>query len=279
MSTSEIVVCMDADTVFTKDTIRTLVRQFKDSRVGAIAGNVKVGNRLNALTIWQSLEYITIQNFDRGAYSVLHSVPVVPGAVGAWRRSAVLEAGGFESNIFAEDTDMTFKIRLLGYQTIADNDALAYTEAPDSVAALAKQRFRWAFGITQALWKHRNKLFKPKYGAFSMLVMPSMWLFNIFFQAIAPIVDITVILSIFSGQFEIVLFYTALLFVLDFVTSLLALKLDNEKVSQISWLFWQRFFYRQFMYVIIVKALFTAIKGGAVVWGKLQRKATNLLPS
>ena len=278
-ATTEIVVCMDADTIFTPTTVRHLVRQFRDPRVGAVAGNVKVGNRINLLTIWQSLEYITSQNFDRQAFAALDSVAVVPGAVGAWRKSAVMEAGGFESNTLAEDTDLTFKIRLLGYATRCDNDALAYTEAPDTVKMLAKQRFRWAFGILQALWKHKYQLFRPRYGAFSLVVMPSMWIFNIFMQALAPVVDLTIIIAILNGQLVTVLGYAAVFSLIDFLAALLAFGLDHEDRKQIFWLFWQRFFYREFMYYIILKALVAAARGGTVGWGKLQRKSTVSLPA
>jgi len=158
---TEIIVCLDADTIFAKDAISKLVQHFQDPRVGAVAGNVKVGNRDNPLTIWQSVEYITSQNFDRRAYAALNSVPVVPGAIGAWRKSAVLEAGGYHANTLAEDTDLTFRIRLLGYNIQTENEALSYTEVPDTVASLAKQRFRWSFGILQSPWKHRDALFQP----------------------------------------------------------------------------------------------------------------------
>ncbi|HEX2950907.1 MAG TPA: glycosyltransferase, partial [Armatimonadota bacterium] len=189
-ATGEIVMCIDADTMLAPTALGFLVRHFADPRVGAVAGNVKVGNRVNALTIWQSIEYITNQNFDRQAFSFLRSVPVVPGAIGAWRREVVLQAGGFEANTLAEDTDLTFKVRLLGYHTICDNRALAYTEAPDGFSALARQRFRWSFGILQALWKHRRQLLKPQYGAFSCVVMPSMWIYNFALQVLAPFVDL-----------------------------------------------------------------------------------------
>jgi len=278
LATTEIVVCMDADTIFARDTVRRLVQPFADLRVGAVAGNVKVGNRVNLLALWQSLEYITSQNFDRQAFAALGSVAVVPGAVGAWRKAAVDAAGGFESNTLAEDTDLTFKIRLMGYLTLCANTALAYTEVPDTVSTLAKQRFRWAFGILQALWKHRRSLFDSRYGAFSLLVMPSMWVFNIFLQALAPIVDLTILFSIFNGQFLAVLYYTAAFFVLDFIASFVAIRLDEEDPKQVFWLFWQRFFYREFLYYIIIRALLAALQGGIVGWGKLQRKATVSMP-
>lgn len=270
----EIVVCVDADTILAPDAVRKLVRHFADPKVGAVAGNVKVGNRLNPLSIWQSLEYITSQNFDRRAYAALGSVPVIPGAIGAWRRSAVLEAGSYSSSTLAEDTDLTFRVRLLGYRTITDNEALAFTEAPDNISCLAKQRFRWAFGTLQALWMHRRIVFRPGYGAMGMVVMPSMWLYNIFFQVLAPVVDISVIAALFRGELMVVLPYWAALFVLDFVVSIIAFRLDNENPRALVWLFWQRLFYRQFMYYVIWKSLISALKGHAVGWGKLQRKAT-----
>lgn len=274
MSDAEIVICLDADTVFADDTISHLVSHFEDPKVGAVAGNVKVGNRMNPLTIWQSVEYITSQNFDRRAYAALNSVSVVPGAVGAWRKSAIIKAGGYDTDTLAEDTDLTFRIKLLGYHVRTENEAVAYTEAPDTIHALYKQRFRWAFGTLQSLWKHRKTMFDKKHGAFSMFVMPAMWIYSILFQAFSPIVDILVILSLFNREFMAVFTYYAAFFVIEFFGSLLAIKLDDEDPKQLAWLFWQRFFYRQFMYYVILKSIMAALRGGIVGWGKLQRKAT-----
>lgn len=279
-ATTEIVVCVDADTIIAKDAVAKLVRQFRDPKVGAVAGNVKVGNRDNALTAWQSVEYITSQNFDRRAYAALNSVPVVPGALGAWRTSVVVEAGAYETDTLAEDTDLTFRVKLLGYDVRTDNEALAFTEAPDNVKSLAKQRFRWAFGILQALWKHRRDMFKREHGSFSMFVMPAMWLYSIFFQAFSPIVDLAVIITLLNPHNVLpVLMYYAAFFVLDFSGSSIAFWLDKEDPKQLAWLFWQRFFYRQFMYYIILKSLVFAMSGRSVGWGKLDRKATAVATS
>jgi len=278
LAETEVVIGMDGDTLFAPDTVRRLVRQFADPRVGAVAGNVKVGNRTNLLARWQGIEYITSQNFDRAAYSTLNAVAVIPGAVGAWRRSVVLAAGGFETDTLAEDADLTFKIRLQGYYTRCDNEALAYTEVPDELPALAKQRFRWAFGILQTLWKHRRALWNPRYGAFSTVVMPGMWLFSFILGALAPVVDVMVILSLFNHQWPVVLYYAALFFVIDLVTATVAYSLDREDRRDLAWLFWQRLFYREFMYYIVLRALLTALHGSIVGWGKLQRKATVSLP-
>jgi len=292
MAETEVIICLDADTIFAKDTISRLVPHLADPKVGAVAGNVKVGNRTNPLTIWQSLEYITTQNFDRRAYAELNSVSVVPGAVGAWRRSAILEVGGYYADTLAEDTDLTFRIRLAGYHVRTENSAIAYTEAPDNLRDLAKQRFRWAFGTLQSLWKHRRMMFKRDHGAFSTLVMPAMWIYSIFFQAFSPVVDLVVILSLRAayvasqpqngqpgqpgqpGQYNPILIYYAAFFVLDFLGSFLAVKLDEEDLTQLAWLFWQRFFYRQFMYYVILKSIKAALKGKLLGWGRLQRKDT-----
>ena len=156
VATAEIIIALDADTVFARDTIEKLVRHFTNPLVGAVAGNVKVGNRVNPLTHWQSIEYVTSQNLDRRAYATINSVTVVPGAVGAWRREAILQAGRYTTDTMAEDMDLTWRIRRIGWRIETESSAMGYTEAPDSIRALFKQRFRWAFGTLQALWKHRR---------------------------------------------------------------------------------------------------------------------------
>ena len=269
----EIVVCIDGDTVLAPDAISKLIPHFADHRVAAVAGNVKVGNRDNPLTVWQSIEYITNQNFDRRAYSVFGAVTVVPGALGAWRRDALLEVGGFQSDTLAEDTDITFRLNIRGYKVLTENSALAYTEAPDTISALAKQRFRWTFGTLQCLWKHRRALFNPKYGIFGVAIMPATLLYGVIMQMLAPIVDIAIILALLEGQIATVLVYFATFFVLDMINSGIAFKLDRESPIQLIWLFWQRFFYRQFMYYVMLKSVIAALHGTAVGWNKLKRKA------
>ncbi len=280
----EIVVALDADTVFAPDTIAKLVRHFHDPAVGAVSGNVKVGNRNNPLTIWQAVEYITSQNFDRRAFELLNCITVVPGAVGAWRKDAVILAGLYSSQTLAEDTDLTFKIRRLGYRILTDNAALAYTEAPDTVHDLAKQRFRWAFGTLQCLWKHRPMLFNPRYGAFGTVALPSLWVFQIGFQAIAPIVDMMILWSIIYSKLVmtgadqkssfLLLGYWAVFSSVELAGAYLAFRLDKEDKKLLGWLLLQRFVYRQLMYYVIVKSLVVAVRGSLVGWGKLDRKGT-----
>jgi cellulose synthase/poly-beta-1,6-N-acetylglucosamine synthase-like glycosyltransferase/peptidoglycan/xylan/chitin deacetylase (PgdA/CDA1 family) len=270
----EILIGLDADTIFAPDTVPLLVRHFHDPAVAAVAGNVKVGNRVNLWTIWQSLEYISSQNFDRRAYAALNAITVVPGAVGAWRKSVVTEAGGYLSDTLAEDTDLTLRVRRMGYLLKTENDALAYTEAPDNIRSLARQRFRWSFGTLQCLWKHRDVLFRRKYGALGMVALPSLWLFQMVFQAISPIVDAMILLALWAGNFPTVMLYYAIFFFVDLVGAVVAVWMDGEDWRLLLWMFWQRFAYRQVMYYVIFRSIMAAFRGHHVGWGRVQRKGT-----
>ena len=268
----EVIVALDADTLFARDAITRMVRHFRDPSVGAVSGNVRVGNANNILTIWQSLEYITSQNFDRRAYDLLNCITVVPGAVGAWRRSAIEMAGGYTSETLAEDTDLTWKISRAIWRILHDSTALAYTEAPESLRNLSRQRFRWAFGTLQNLWKHRDATFR--HGAFGWVAIPSLWLYQILFPAISPIMDLTVIWALVAGNFMHVLGYYLLMIGIEFLGAVLAIWMDKGNWKLLPWLLLQRFVYRQMMYYVILKSLVYAIHGGAVGWNKFERHGT-----
>jgi len=268
----EVIVALDADTLFAKETVRRLARHFADPEVGAVSGNVRVGNANNILTKWQALEYITSQNFDRRAYDLLNCITVVPGAVGAWRRQAIRDVGGYTSDTLAEDMDLTWKIRRAGWRILNDSSALAFTEAPESLRNLARQRYRWAFGTLQNLWKHRAAL--ARHGAFGLVALPSLWMYQILFPAISPIMDVTVVWAIFAGNAAHVLAYYGLMVGVEFLGAALALWMDKGSWKLLPWLFLQRFVYRQMMYYVILKSIFAAVRGGAVGWNKFERRGT-----
>jgi poly-beta-1,6 N-acetyl-D-glucosamine synthase len=268
----DILVSLDADTLFAPETISRLVRHFADPKVGAVSGNVQVGNTHNLLTRWQALEYVTSQNFDRRAYDLLDCITVVPGAVGALRRTAVLEAGGYTHDTLAEDTDLTWKLHRAGWRIVNDNTAMAYTEAPETLRNLAKQRFRWAFGTLQCLWKHRPAL--GQHGAFGWIALPSLWLYQILFPAVSPFMDIAMVWALFAGNFaQLGLFYL-LMIGIEFIAAAIAIDLERGNPRLLPWLFFQRFVYRQLMYYVVLKSLVAAIRGGAVGWGKFERTGT-----
>src|SRR5262245_725302 len=285
----DVIVALDADTHFQRDSIRRLVRWFEDPTIGAVAGNAKVGNRINIITRWQALEYVTSQNLERRALATLGSVTVVPGAIGAWRRETLLKLGGLPADTLAEDQDLTIALQKSGYKVLFDSTAIAWTEAPDTVEGLIKQRFRWVFGTLQCLWKHRDTTFRRRYGSLGLVAMPQTWLFQFALTAIAPIVDLLFLSQlIVSGldviehgsQFDsaslqkVVLYYVVFLMV-DLGSAALAFAIERrEKLSLLGWLVLQRFGYRQLMYYVVLKAGFAALFGPMVGWNKLDRKNT-----
>lgn len=270
----EVLVAVDADTLFRPGTIQRLARHFKDPRIGAVSGNARVGNRQKWLTRFQSIEYMYGFNLDRRALDYLNAITVVPGAVGAWRKQLVLDCGGFLHDTLAEDTDLTLAIRRLGYVIRYEQDAIAYTEAPEDTASLVKQRFRWVFGTLQAAWKHRDALFVPKYGTLGFVALPSIWIFQVLLSTLAPFAEIAMLFSLIAGDWRIVLLYYGAFFLLELLTGFLAYALEGLPPWDLSLLFFQTIYYRQIMLYVLGKSFLFAIRGRLVGWGKLERKAT-----
>jgi peptidoglycan-N-acetylglucosamine deacetylase len=288
---AELFVGIDADTIIASDAIARLVPHFVNPKVGAIAGNAKVGNRVNLWTRWQALEYITSQNFERRALDVLGAVSVVPGAIGAWRVSAVRAAGGFHTDTVAEDADLTMALLRLGYRVEYEDMALAYTEAPINANGLMRQRFRWSFGILQAVYKHRG-VFARK-GVLGWVALPNIVIFQILLPLVSPLIDIMFAVATIwyfiqkhfhpdstdpESFHKIVLFFFAFL-VIDFLASAIAFALerrrpdDKEDPWLLSQVWLQRFAYRQLFSVVLIKTLKRALEGGKFAWDKLERTA------
>jgi cellulose synthase/poly-beta-1,6-N-acetylglucosamine synthase-like glycosyltransferase/spore germination protein YaaH/peptidoglycan/xylan/chitin deacetylase (PgdA/CDA1 family) len=289
LTRGEIVVALDADTLFMPDTLPRLARWFVDPRVGAVAGNAMVGNRLNLITRWQALEYVTAQNLERRALAALGAVTVVPGAVGAWRRTVLTELGGYPSDTLAEDQDLTLAVQRAGWRVEFDSSARAYTEAPDTVQGLLNQRFRWSFGTLQCLWKHRSGLFNIRRPVLGFVALPQIWVFQILLTVAAPLVDLAIvsalIWSVYGWAYHPVewspdnffraVFYWAAFIFLDLSAGALGMGLERKAPwPDLIWLPIQRFGYRQLMYYVVVKSVITAIRGYRVGWGKLERRAT-----
>ncbi len=204
---------------------------------------------------------------------------MVPGAVGAWRKQPVLDCGGFLHDTLAEDTDLTLAIRRRGYVIRYEEDAIAYTEAPEDTKSLLKQRFRWVFGTLQASWKHRDALFVPQYGTLGFVALPSIWLFQLVLAALAPFAEIAMIVSLIAGDWKIVLLYYAAFFVVEMASGFLAYSLEGLAPWDLTLLFFQSIYYRQIMLYVLAKSFMFAIRGRLVGWGKLERKASVTAPT
>ncbi|HVZ91720.1 MAG TPA: glycosyltransferase [Rhizomicrobium sp.] len=285
----EVIVALDADTLFQRDTISRLARWFADDVVGAVAGNAKVGNRINMITRWQALEYIVAQNLERRALAALGTLTVVPGAVGAWRRSVLLKLGGFPLDTLAEDQDLTIAVQRAGFRVLFDGTAIARTEAPASFRGLARQRFRWAYGTLQCLWKYRDVTGNPRHGALGLVALPQVWLFQIALSALAPLVDLSFIWQIIGAILNYmqhgaefnpanvrkIAIYYCVFMVVDLLAAIVGFLMEKrEDWSLLWWLMLQRFGYRQLMYYVVVRSIFAALRGPFVGWGKLERAGT-----
>jgi len=280
----EIVVSIDADTIVDPDAIRLLVRHFADPKVGAVAGNVKVMNRNRWLTRWQALEYITSQNLEKRAFDLLNCIPVVPGAVGAWRTDLLRAHGGFSGDTVAEDTDLTLTIRRGGWKILYDEEAIGHTEVPETIDVLIRQRFRWTFGTLQAIWKHRDTVGKPEYGTLGWIAVPNIFLFQIVLPLVSPVIDLLFVLTLALwglAQFHVArlpqlwtsqdversLVFFALFMLIDLFTCVVAFALEKrEDWTLLAPLILQRFYYRQMMYVVLFRALKEAVQGRPVGW-------------
>ena len=275
---SEFVVCIDADTQLKTDAISKLMQKFTSEKIAAVAGNVKVGNEINMITKWQSIEYITSQNFDRRAFDLLDCITVVPGAIGAFRKAAVIEAGGLTTDTLAEDCDLTMRLHRIGYEVRNCTDAISYTEAPETMKQFMKQRFRWSFGVMQCFWKHRDALFNPKYKNYGMVAMPNILIFQMILPFLAPLADLILVLSLVAAGFGLIpasishiVIYYIIFTLVDVAGAALAFAFEKEDYKKLIWMIPQRLVYRQLMYYIIIKSFSKAIKGELQGWGVLKR--------
>lgn len=286
LAKGEIVIALDADTQFEPTTIARLARWFDDPALGAVAGNAKVGNRVNLVTRWQALEYITAQNLERRAFARLDAITVVPGAVGAWRLAAIRSVGGYPDDTLAEDQDLTIAIQRAGWRVRYDQYAVAWTEAPETFRALAKQRFRWAFGTLQCLWKHRSAIGGSHPRGLGWIGLPQAIVFQILLAAISPIIDLALLVSFVvtymdvqahgwaqtSHDVYVMLAFWVVFTAIDLLAATIAFALERREKWRLLWLLIpQRIGYRQVMYYVVLKAIAQAMRGPMVGWGKLQR--------
>jgi cellulose synthase/poly-beta-1,6-N-acetylglucosamine synthase-like glycosyltransferase/peptidoglycan/xylan/chitin deacetylase (PgdA/CDA1 family) len=287
----EIYIGIDADTAIAPNAISLLVPHFADPKIGAVAGNAKVGNRVNLWTRWQALEYITSQNFERRALNVFGAVSVVPGAIGAWRTAAVRQAGGYHTDTVAEDADLTMSLLETGWRVVNEDRALAYTEAPTTANGLMRQRFRWSFGILQAVWKHGSAV--RKRSRLGWIALPNIIIFQILLPLLSPAIDLMFLFGTLHylanryfhpetadpRDFERLVLFFVLFLAIDFVASALAFLLERRQQGEredfqlLLHLWLQRFSYRQLFSAVLFRTLKRAIDGKPFAWDKLERTA------
>jgi cellulose synthase/poly-beta-1,6-N-acetylglucosamine synthase-like glycosyltransferase/peptidoglycan/xylan/chitin deacetylase (PgdA/CDA1 family)/spore germination protein YaaH len=284
---AEIVVTLDADTLFEPDALGLLVRHFADPSVAAVSGHAVVGNRVNLITRFQALEYVTNQNLDRRALEVVNGITVVPGAIGAWRRDALVAIGGFSSDTLAEDADATIRLELAGWKVMYEPRAVARTEAPETIGAFMKQRLRWMFGTLQVGYKNRAVMWRARPVGVGLFGLPNIMVFQFLFTLVAPLMDLMLVWTLVSSFNSYTMHpedgvpaalmavgtYWACFQMLEIATAALAISIDRRRKvwRLLPLLFLQRLFYRQLLYVTAIRVMFAALKGSVMGWGKLRR--------
>jgi poly-beta-1,6 N-acetyl-D-glucosamine synthase len=268
----DVLVLVDGDTVFQPDTVRMIVRPLRDRRVGAVAGNTKVGNRRGLLGRWQHLEYVVAFNLDRRMFDVFGCITTVPGAVGAFRRDVLAQVGGVSVDTLAEDTDLTMAVLRAGYQVVYEPRAVAWTEAPQSLGDLWRQRYRWCYGTMQAIWKHRRSLVeRGPARRLGWVGLPSLLAFQVAFPLLSPALDLFALFGVlFLDPTKILVAWSAFLG-LQMFCAVYALRLDRESLRPLWALPLQQFVYRQLMYLVVIQSVISAFSGVRLHWHKLHR--------
>jgi peptidoglycan-N-acetylglucosamine deacetylase len=269
-----LIVFIDADTHCQKDTLLRLLEPFAEQKIGAVSGHAKVGNLRTFMAKCQALEYTCGFNLDRRAYDRWNCITVVPGAISAIRKSAIDQAGGLSLETLAEDTDLTLALHKQRQRIVYVPGAIAWTEAPETVRTLARQRFRWAYGTLQCLWKHRDMVFNWNYRALGWFSLPSVWFFQIILVAITPMVDLFLLVSLPFGAWRALLPFVITFLSMDVILATLACILEREPVTRAWRILPMRIIYRPLLSYCIWKAIIRAIKGAWVSWGKLERTAS-----
>lgn len=278
-ASGEIIVSLDADSVFMEDTLEHLVSSFNGTDIVAVGGNVKVSNRGNLLTKHQTLEYISGLTLLRRAFAYLGCMQVIAGAIGAFRKDKLLEIGGYSSDTIVEDMDVTVELVKRGYRVDYNSDAIAYTEAPENIKDFIKQRYRWVYGGFQVLKKHREVLFNPKFGEIGMIGLPYFLIFPWLEVATSALFLFIAVEVLLYGHVLAFLAFFALTTTFQVGLLAYALHIDKEdkKLSLFSII--QGLWYSHLINLITVMAAIDYVRGTKTSWNKIARLGKNVVAS
>ncbi len=268
----DIIVTVDADSLIARDSLRELVRLFADPQVMAVAGNVKVLNRVNLLTRLQALEYVRDINIVRRAFDVFGATMVVPGVLGAFRRPALVDVGSYDPDTVTEDFDTTVKVLKAGSVVQATSFAEGYTEAPEKLGDLYRQRKRWYAGILQTLFKHGDVLRNPRrFGFLSGVGYPYILMSIVFVPLVGFVALASGIIAALTGELFQFLSILGFFILLETLASLLALIMDNEDLRLVVLAPLFVIGYRQVRDIIRFRAMFQVLFRRKIGWTRASR--------
>lgn len=298
-------ICMDADSVLERDSLRMIVEPFlvSDDTI-AVGGNIKVSNSAildqgkivevktpnKLLVIFQMIEYLRVFLTSRVSFNGINGNLIISGAFGLYSKKAVINVGGYTCGSIGEDMEIVVKMHAfyrknkLKYKLGYVPDAVCWTQVPESIKVLMRQRRRWHIGMGQSLNSHKFMLLNPKYGAVGTVAYPYFYIFEYFAPLIELLGIFTIVISfylnIINTQFLVIylLVYIAFNIVLSSISVLLEKYMFPNSFSNktaLKLLFFcilESFGYRQLCSFFRVTALFTRNK---TQWGEMTRVRNN----
>jgi cellulose synthase/poly-beta-1,6-N-acetylglucosamine synthase-like glycosyltransferase len=270
---------LDADTVLDPDFLDTVAPHFADPSVGAVAGNIKVGNRRSILARLQALEYIVSLDIDRRTQDELGVIAVVPGAASAFRRAALVDVGGYPDDTLVEDADLTVALLRGGWRLHYEPAALAYTEAPEGMGDTLRQRRRWGYGNIEVLAKYGRSMLDPAAGRVGLLGLPWMLLSQVLMPLGGPLVDAYLLYLVVVGRFSTagVLLLVALLMDLALTAAVIVGEREDRRLLAVVPLL--RLVWRPLQLVAVIGSIVRWIRGEDELWRRVRRLNTVVVPS
>jgi cellulose synthase/poly-beta-1,6-N-acetylglucosamine synthase-like glycosyltransferase len=271
LSESDIIICIDADTLVRPDIVDIMLPYFQDEKVAAVSGYIRVGNKVNSLTHMQYIEYITLQNFERSVFEDVNGILVVPGALGAFRREVVKSLDGFTSKALAEDCDITLRMLCANYVIKNASEAISFTEAPDTVNMFFKQRVRWTVGLVQGVLRYGGQLTKHPNKTLAFIVLPYTWCFRIILPFFVPLADYFFLVSyFFLGNHELLPVYLMCMLMETCITGFILI-LEKQRINLLQLIFMQKIF-RHLILFSYVCIFLRWTKGSLYKWNKIPRQ-------
>jgi cellulose synthase/poly-beta-1,6-N-acetylglucosamine synthase-like glycosyltransferase len=271
----EIILFVDADGIFQLDTIERLLSAFESERVGAVCGSDSPVNLDRLLTRLAGLQTHVGTGFARRALSVINCLPIVSGNLGAFRRSALEKTGPFREGFIGEDLELTWRVHKAGYRVVFQPRARVRAETPSTIRGLWKQRVRWARGLLQTSWLHRDMFFNPRHGLFafylginmvSMVLIPLLQLASMIILPMLALQEVSPVPVNLLG----VVGWLGIAFA--FAASVFSIALDGAwKDLRLLILTPLWILYSFFMDAVTVWAILLELRGRQARWDKLER--------
>lgn len=271
----EIILFVDADGIFQHDTIERLLSAFESERVGAVCGSDSPVNLDRLLTRLAGLQTHVGTGFARRALSVINCLPIVSGNLGAFRRSALEKTGPFREGFIGEDLELTWRVHKAGYRVVFQPRARVRAETPSTIRGLWKQRVRWARGLLQTSWLHRDMFFNPRHGLFAFYLginMVSMVLIPLLQLASMIILPMLALQEVSPVPVNLLGIVGWLGIAFAFAASVFSIALDGAwKDLRLLVLTPLWILYSFFMDAVTVWAILLELRGRQARWDKLER--------